>query len=70
MVAEGGWAIGLGYFRYIIGFIPYDPYFVIPIKFIMKFSPLPVVFSHKGFCKTLNLLFPLIVNFVFDKLCI
>ena len=41
------------YFCYIntLGFIPYQPYFVIPLRFIMKLSPLPVVFSLEGFLR-------------------
>ena len=40
-----------GLSRYIntLGFIPYEPYFVIPFKLIVKLSPIPVVFSYQGF---------------------
>ena len=40
---------GLGRYINTLGFISYEPYFVIPLKLIVKLSPLPVIFSHKGF---------------------
>ena len=73
MVAEGWsvrlapvvWTFLLWYFRYIntLGFIPYKSHFVINLKFIVKLSPLPVVFPRKGF--HVNLAFFFIFVFVY-----
>ena len=49
----------LRYFRYIntLGFIPYKPHFVIPLRFIVKLYSLYVVFSYKGFHANLMFFF-------------
>ena len=51
-----------------LGFIPYKQHFVIPLKFIKKLSPLPVVFPHKDF--HVNLVFFFILYFFIVSLII
>ena len=63
MVVEGPFCSSI--FRYIntLGFIPYKSHFVIPLRFIVKLSPLPVVFFRKGF--HINLVFFFIFVFLY-----
>ena len=59
------WTFLLEHFHYIniLRFIPYLQHFVIPLKFIVKLSPLLVVFSHKGF--HINLVFFSLFSYFF-----
>ena len=55
----------LRYFRYIntLWLIPYLSYFVIPLRFLVKLSPLPVVFFRKSF--HVNMMFFFIFVFLY-----